>query len=104
MTVKIVSTELKPRNGRKSFYGKALILDDLHGTRYLKSYNTVMCSADADGHVRRHGDYVNPNTGRRSFTTAAHLRSFFEAYAPDMDVKTFYGLPVEDRPELTETV
>jgi len=76
-TVKVVETELKPAGpgSRKSFYRKAFVLDDLNGTRYLKSYGTIVCSADADGYVRKYAEIESTTTNR-------HLKSFLRLYAP----------------------
>ena len=97
-TVRVVENELKPAGAgaRKSFYRKAFILDDLNGTRYLKSYDTVMCSADADGYVRKYAD-IQPHSN----ATRRHVKSFLHVYAPGTSTKDFDGRAVEnDRPVL----
>ena len=53
---------------QKSFYGKALVLSSDSGDKYLKSYDTIVCSI-VDGKVHRYW-------GSRSNTTTRHLRSF----------------------------
>lgn len=92
-TVECVQTELMPVSSRKSFYGKAHVLDDLRGARYLKSYATVVCSVGKTGHVRK---YFQPETK----TTAAHLKSFLATYAPGMTTEDYKKLPFEDRPPI----
>lgn len=102
-TITVTSTELEPTNGRASFYRKAHVLDDGHGTKWLKSYDTVMCSVDALGRVRRHGDWVS-GKGRRSSTTGAHLKSFFETYDVRLEVKDFYKMPLVAAPDLVQRI
>lgn len=67
--------ELIPANGRKSFYGKARVLER-GDTRYLVSYDTVVASVDGEGRVHRHSDW-------KSRTTCAHVRSFIGQYAAE---------------------
>ena len=95
--VKVTKTELMPTSSRKSFYGKALVLEGKDSTRWLQSYNTIMCSVDSDGHVRRHSNH-------RSYTTDRHVKAFLETFAPDMDPTEFRKLEVEPRPTLVSAV
>lgn len=95
--VKVTKTELTPTSSRKSFYGKALVLEGKDGMHWLQSYNTIMCSVDRDGHVRRHSDH-------RSYTTDRHVKAFLETFAPDMDPAEFRKLEVEPRPTLVSAV
>lgn len=95
--VKVTKTELTPTSSRKSFYGKALVLEGKDGTHWLQSYDTVMCSVDRDGHVRRHSDH-------RSYTTNRHVKAFLETFAPDMESSEFRKLEVEPRPTLVSAV
>lgn len=95
--VEVTKTELTPTSSRKSFYGKALVLEGKDGMRWLQSYNTIMCSVDRDGHVRRHSDH-------RSYTTDRHVKAFLETFAPDMDPAEFRKLDVELRPTLVSAV
>jgi len=95
-TVRVVETELKPARpgSRKSFYRKAFVLDDLNGTRYLKSYDTIICSADADGYVRKYAEIESATTNR-------HLKSFLRLYAPGVETADFGKFEVERvRPNL----
>jgi len=93
----VTKTELVPTNSRKSFYRKAYVLEGRDGTRWLQSYDTVMCSVDRDGHVRRHSEY-------RSKTTDCHVRSFLNTYAPGTDAATFRKMKVEPKPDLAERI
>ena len=95
--VKVTKTELMPTSSRKSFYGRALVLEGKDSTRWLQSYNTIMCSVDRDGRVRRHSDY-------RSNTTDRHVKAFLETFAPDMEPSEFRKLEVEPRPTLVSAV
>ena len=95
--VKVTKTELTPTSSRKSFYGKAFVLEGKDSTHWLQSYDTVMCSVDRDGHVRRHSDH-------RSYTTDRHVKAFLETFAPDMDPAEFRKLEVEPRPTLVSAV
>ena len=60
---------LSPSDGRKSFYGKAVILEDEAGTKYLKSYETIVCKCTAAGVFSRLWDDW-------SATTARHVNAF----------------------------
>ena len=95
-TVRVTETELKPAGpgSRKSFYRKAFVLDDLNGTRYLKSFDTIICSADADGYVRKYAEV-------ESATTSRHLKSFLRLYAPGTGADDVRKMTVEkSRPGL----
>lgn len=61
--------ELVPNNGRKSFYGKAVVklLED--GTEVLYSYNTPIIKRDVNGKLTRLYDGWTQTTG-------AHIKSF----------------------------
>ena len=89
-TVRVAETELKPAGpcSRKSFYRKAFVLDDLNGTRYLKSFDTIICSADADEYVRKYAEV-------ESATTSRHLKSFLRLYAPGTDTDDVRKMTVE---------
>ena len=95
--VKATKTELTPTSSRKSFYGRAFVLEGMDGTHWLQSYDTIMCSVDRDGRVRRHSDY-------RSNTTDCHVKAFLETFAPDMEPSEFRKLEVEPRPTLVSAV
>ena len=80
--------EVVPRNGRRSFYGKAkvIVIGKIH---YLRSYDTIMgCIDYGTGKVHRYSDY-------HSNTTGAHVRSFFP------DPEGFWKLPLEKKPKIT---
>lgn len=65
------SYDLPCYDGRKSFYGKARVLEDRYGNRMLQSYNTRICLICTDGTLNKL-DPVATSTTRR------HIRSFFE--------------------------
>lgn len=67
------TVELKPIDGRKSFYGKAQVIFD-KGEAFLKSYNTIVCKVDADGVVHRFWDDWSATTGR-------HISAFVKVFA-----------------------
>jgi len=81
-------TELVPSDSRKSFNRKAWVILAADGRRYLRSYDTVMASADEDGNVARHSDF-------RSATTNRHVRSFLAQFGNGLTSKEFQELPVE---------
>lgn len=60
--------ELPCMDGRKSFYGKAHVIER-DGEKLLRSYSTIVCKIDKSGHfVRKWGGY--------SVTTMRHVNSF----------------------------
>ena len=61
--------ELIPTDGRKSFYGKAIVEVDGDGTETLYSYGTKIISKDSKGNLTRFYDGWTATTGR-------HIRSF----------------------------
>ena len=61
--------ELIPNNGRKSFYGKAVVTIDDQGTETLYSYNTPIIQRTAKGVLTRlYNGYTQ--------TTGAHIKAF----------------------------
>ena len=65
----IRTSALLPRDGRKSFYGKAIVRTYDDGTDVLRSYSTDVISRKADGTLVRHwGDW--------SATTGRHVAAF----------------------------
>lgn len=75
--------ELKPTNGRRSFYNKAYVEVDDAGNETLFSYNTPVLRRDKDGSFHR---LYNGFT----FTTGVHIKSFC-----GMDKKAYLKLEVE---------
>lgn len=70
----IVNTwELPCYDNRKSFYGKARVLEDDAGNAYLQSYNTIVCYIDPAGHFHK-------TWGGYSQTTQRHINSFMYEY------------------------
>lgn len=70
--MKTIEVALIPKNGRKSFYGKATIVIG-GGAAYLKSYNTYVAKVDSAGKFSR-------LWAGWSATTARHVDAFRELY------------------------
>ena len=67
--------ELCPIDGRKSFYGKALVfIDSQNSIAYLYSYNTLVCFFDCETMKFRR------TWGGYSVTTMRHVNAFRERY------------------------
>ena len=64
------SYELTPKNGRKSFYGKAIIEVDDYGAETLFSYQTPIIKRFPNGTLKRLYDEAP------SLTTCTHIKSF----------------------------
>ena len=65
----MVRYELLPDNGRKSFYGKAIVERDDDGTETLFSYGVKIMARSANGTmVRMWNDWTA--------TTGTHIKSF----------------------------
>ena len=84
-------TELIPNNGRKSFYGKAVVdtLDD--GSQVLYSYNTPIIKKYPNGELKRLYDGW-------SATTGSHIKAFC-----GLDKKGFLNLEYEQFNESLKT-
>lgn len=68
--------ELTPRyDSRKSFYGKAHIIEYPDGTKQLQSYNTIVCELSPNGVFRSLWD-------GRTQTTSRHIREFRKQFDP----------------------
>ena len=61
--------ELKPTDGRKSFYGKAVVTIDEDGTETLSSYNTPIIKRTVSGELVKLWDGWTSTTGR-------HIKAF----------------------------
>ena len=85
--VKVI--ELTPTDGHKSFYGKARVIIESDGKRFLQSYNSICCSIDGYGNVHRfeHKD---------SQTTRRHIKSFC-----NLTSKEYFKIPIEDCPSIS---
>lgn len=64
--------ELKPTNNRKSFYGKAVVIERENGDIELKSYNTIVARI-------RKGTFERLWEGY-SMTTMNHINSFVNLF------------------------
>ena len=69
MSESLTIRELSPKDGRKSFHGKAHVLRDERGMETLYSYNTPILK-DIGGVYRR------LFFGNLSATTARHVKAF----------------------------
>lgn len=81
--------ELTPRDSRKSFYGKALIIEMNNGDVLLQSYSTIILIKKPDGKLIRTWDGWSATTGR-------HIASFCglnkkEYLKLPLDSASFYG-------------
>jgi hypothetical protein len=64
--------ELKPINGRKSFYGKAEAIEQDNGDIELRSYNTIVARI-------HHGKFERLWSGY-SATTMNHINAFLHTF------------------------
>lgn len=64
---------LIPNDGRKSFYGKAVVYECKNGVKLLKSYSTIVCMIDENREfIRLWNGY--------SATTQRHVNAFLTYY------------------------
>lgn len=77
--------ELSPTNGRKSFYGKAVVKEYADGTKVLQSYQTDVIKMLPSGELIRLWDDW-------SATTGAHIKSFC-----GLDKKRYLSLPYKGK-------
>lgn len=61
--------ELMPNDGRKSFYGKAIVEIDNEGSETLYSYGTPILTKRTNGEMVKHWDGWSATTGR-------HIKAF----------------------------
>lgn len=61
--------ELTPDDGRKSFYGKAVVEIDNEGSETLYSYGTRIVTKCTNGEIVKHWDGWSATTGR-------HIKAF----------------------------
>lgn len=80
-------SELHPVDGRKSFYGKALIFE-VGEKRMLRSYDTVVAFFDKNGKPHR-------TWGGWSATTGRHIYAFTGKHKAEWE-----KLPIEPEPAL----
>lgn len=74
--------ELKPVNNRKSFYGKAEVIERDNGDIELRSYNTIVARI-------RNGRFERLWSGY-SQTTMNHINSFINAFGIDGGGKSWW--------------
>ncbi len=68
----MMNYELKPNNGRKSFYGKAEVIERDNGDIELRSYNTIVARI-RNGKFERLWDSY-------SATTMNHVNAFIDLF------------------------
>ena len=74
--------ELRPMNGRKSFYGKAEVIERDNGDIELRSYDTIVARI-------RNGIFERLWSGY-SATTMNHINSFIDIYGIDGGGKAWW--------------
>ena len=74
--------ELKPTNGRKSFYGKAAVTEKDNGDIELRSYNTIVARI-------RNGKFERLWDGY-SATTMNYVNSFIDTFGIDGGGKAWW--------------
>ena len=84
----ILTVELQPNDGRKSFYGKAKVVQLDNGTVALQSYSTIV------GRIEK-GEFVRTWSGY-SATTMRHVNAFLAAFGIPGGGKAWWdSLPVK---------
>ena len=94
MAAEIKRYELSPVDGRKSFYGKAMVLVFLDGSEALSSYDRLIIVREADGTLVRVADKWEGPDGKMtdwSATTGRHIKAFC-----GIDKKTYLAMPVDE--------
>lgn len=74
--------ELKPNNGRKSFYGKAEVIERTNGDIELKSYSTIV--------ARIHNGKFERLWDGYSMTTMNHINAFIDLFGIDGGGKAWW--------------
>lgn len=81
--------ELPCLDSRKSFYGKAHVIERNNGEKLLQSYETIVCKIDCQGNVIRLWSGY-------SATTMRHVNSFLSFYGLPYGGKAYWEkLPIE---------
>lgn len=62
--------DLAPKNGRKSFYGKAKVIEKQNGDEILRSYNTDILLKN------KNGLFLICNLSDLTPTTCTHVKSY----------------------------
>ena len=83
-----IEYELPCLDSRKSFYGKATVIQKDDGTRVLRSYHTEVCAVTSDGKVIKLWDGY-------SATTMRHVNSFLRFCGVNEGGKAYWdSLPI----------
>ena len=77
--------ELTPKDGHKSFYGRAFVIEE-NGNKVLFSYRTPVAYIDAAGNFHR-------TWGGWSATTGRHIVAFGGPHKADWDKMTVEPVP-----------
>lgn len=84
--------ELIPTDGRKSFYGKAVVVVEDNGTETLYSYGTPIVKRLVSGELVKMWEGY-------SATTMRHINAFIEMFGISGGGKKWWdALPVEEKP------
>lgn len=84
----ILTVELQPNDNRKSFYGKAKVVQLDNGTVALQSYSTIV------GRIEN-GEFIRTWSGY-SATTMRHVNAFLAAFGLPGGGKSWWdSLPVK---------
>ena len=71
-----IKYKLPPLDGQKSYWGKAIVIEEDDGSKYLFSYNLLICTIDANNGVR-----INTYVPLwNSKTSLKHLKSFLRRF------------------------
>lgn len=92
--------ELEPNNGRKSFYGKALVETKSNGSEVLLSYNTPIIERTTKGELIPLVD-VQDVDNVLSNTTCSHLKAF--CGLNKADYRKLYKNEIKREPAFVET-
>jgi hypothetical protein len=71
--------ELKPNNGRKSFYGKAHVIVNPDGSKTLFSYGTAIATLTNGGEYIRHWEGWSSTTGNHIAAFCGYNKKEYQA-------------------------
>ena len=88
--------ELMPNNGRKSFYGKAVVIVEDNGTETLYSYNTPIIKRFVSGKMVKLWDGWSATTGRHIKAFCGLNKAGFEKL--ELEKKPVYSMAADMTP------
>lgn len=88
--------ELKPTDGRKSFYGKAVVIVEDDGSETLYSYNTAIIKRTAAGELVKLWDGWSATTGRHINAFCGLNKAGFEKL--ELEKKPVYSMAADMAP------